>query len=83
MLMSVVCKFKYNTQETITWLRRSAFLFIYLFIYLIHYTGSAHYLQRSTFKQFSRKLLFVLFITSHKVARNAYAMETSGAKIHL
>ena len=79
MLMSVVCKFKYNTQETITWLRRSAFLFIYL----IHYTGSAHYLQRSTFKQFSRKLLFVLFITSHKVARNAYAMETSGAGIHL
>ena len=79
MLMLVVCRFKYNTQETITCFRRCDYLFIYLF----NYTLSADYLQRSTFKQFSRKLLFVLFITSHKVARNAYAMETSGAKIHL
>ena len=83
MLMLVVCRFKYNTQETIPCFRSCDYLFIYLFIYLFNYTGSADYLQRSTFKQFSRKLLFVLFITSHKVARNAYAMETSGAKIHL
>ena len=72
--MSVVCRFNITLRRQ---LLASEGVIIYLFIHLI--TPEVP----TTFKQFSRKLLFVLFITSHKVARNAYAMETSGGKVHL